>query len=66
MSKPQELVEDILDDELADLDSAGVDLPSSIQARLRKHDSQRKIPREREGGEGRARVKPVRPRHPPD
>ena len=66
MSKPQELVEDILDDELADLDSAGVDLPASIHARLRKHDSQRKFPREREGGEGRARVKLARPRHPPD
>jgi hypothetical protein len=66
MSKPQELTEDILDDELADLGGAGVDLPSSIHARLRKHDSQRKIPREREDGDARGRAKPHRSRHPPD
>lgn len=56
MSKSRESVEDdILDDELADLEGSGVDLPANIQARLRRHDSQHRLPRERESGEGHGR-----------
>jgi hypothetical protein len=66
MRKPMEPAEDILDDELEDLLSAGMDLPASVQARWRRHDSLRKMPRERESGEAESRTKPQRVRRQTD
>jgi hypothetical protein len=48
MSKPRVLADDILEDDLRDLDIEGVALPPHIQARWRKHEAARKMPRERE------------------
>jgi hypothetical protein len=47
--------------ELADLDEAGFDLPLRIQSRWRRHESPRKMPRERgepERGSSRGRRRP--------
>ena len=62
MSKLRELADELVEDELTDLEDAGVELPANIQARWRRHDGPRKMPREREGDGGRARSKPHRVR----
>jgi hypothetical protein len=48
MTKPRDLAEEQIEDDLKDLEGAGIDLPARIQARWRRSDLPRKMPRERE------------------